>query len=290
MKEKNNIIDNHIEFDTDGLELLKRFESTPEEMKAYKEETERKLQEKGYLPSSSEYQTEFQSSQEVVEQEPKHFIMPECLPACKELWNKNVYTYMVSDHGNEGECWIEVVADFLSDENKDVYMQLEDEDIIKFSYHHGTLNFGVKCVGQIAQQKLLEMAKQFKMQDVPMGLGGAYLKTTDFLIRYCDCYEEYDNPTYKPMKPIWKMENLSIEEQIKYIQKYSEWEHSEESKPKLIKFAKEKVVKPIEEYAKEHNMIYEDGRVYFSEFHYNKHKNYIQYMNDQEKQGGNHHI
>lgn len=269
-------------------EILERFYLAPEEEQAYAEEQKRKQVEMGYLLSPKEYSSEFQTPQETVEKEAERFIMPECLPACKELWKKNIYTYMVSDHLNEGECWIEVELDALSDENKDVYMQLDCEDITKFSYHYKTLNFGVKCVGLEAQQKLLFLAKQFKMQDVQ--LENAYLLPETFLMRYCGCYEEYDNPDYKYMTPPWEDNTISIEEQIEQTKKYTEWEISINSVKRLRKFAPEKVTKPIEEYAKEHNMIYEDGRVYFSKFHYDKHKNYINYINDIEKQGGNHHI
>lgn len=75
------------------------------------------------------------SPQEEVEKNPTQYIIQECLPACQELWKKNIYTFMVSDHLNEGTCWIEIIVDSLSEENKDIYFGLSDDEAVKFSYH-----------------------------------------------------------------------------------------------------------------------------------------------------------
>ena len=123
---------------------------------------------------------------------PRKYIIEECIPACKELWSKNIYTFMVSDHLNDGECWIELDADALSDDNKSIYLDLDSNEVKKFSYHRGAINFGVRCVGKEAQEKLLEIAQKFEMQDVQEKLG--YISIEKFLMDYCDCYEEYENP------------------------------------------------------------------------------------------------
>ena len=188
---------------------------------------------------------------------------------------------MVSDHLNEGVCWVEVVADSLSEENIDVYMQLTNDEAIKFSYHEGTLNFGVRSVGIEGQQRLLEIAKKFKMQDVPREQ--AYISPQDFLMRYCGCYDEYPNPNYKPMLSPFEAiswdSDISVEERLEYMNKYEQWERSTESQKTLKKFAPEKVTKSIEELSDERGMIFDGDRVYLSNFHYNKHLNYIDSMN-----------
>ncbi len=178
---------------------------------------------------------------------------------------------MVSDHLNEGVCWIEVIADNLSDENKEIFTQLEGEDIIKFSYHKGAINFGVNSVGAKAQERLLELAQKFQMQDVPHG--EAYITLPEYLIR-CGCYDEVENPNYVPMTEPWKM-NLPLEQKKDYLIKYDEWEYSDKSKKTNKVFSPEKMNKPLEEYFDGTGVIYEDDRVYLSEYHYKKHLNYV---------------
>lgn len=251
-------------------------EPTQEEIEKRKLERAKELERKGFLPENDGYSETMTSPQEMVEANPRRYIIEECIPACIELWNKNIYTFMVSDHLNEGVCWIEVVADSFSDENKEIYAQLEGDDVVKFSYHSGTLNFGVECVGKVGQEKLLELAKQFKMQDVPYNQ--AYVSVQDFLMNYCDCYDEVPNPNYREMKEPWCME-LSLNEKIEYFKKYDAWENSIESKKTLKQFNANKITKQIEELVAEHNMILEDDRVYLSEFHYKKHQNYLNYIN-----------
>ena len=243
------------------------------------EDYAKEIENKGFLTINSEYSEVPHDSQENVEKNPKQYIIEECIPACQELWSKNIYTFMVSDHLNEGQCWIELFDYVLSDENKEIYENLSGYDIIKFNYHRGCVCFGVSCVGIEGQQKLLQLAKQFKMQDVPEKL--AYIEGEEFLKDYCDCYIEYENPNYRYMAPFWEAD-LSREESAGYIKAYQEWENSDESKETLRKYAPEKATKPIYEYAKDHGMIYDSGRVYLNSFHYNKHINYLNYVNDND--------
>lgn len=124
----------------------------------------------GILPVTDKYKPVCRADQEYVEMEPERFIVPECIPACKELWAKNIYTFMVSDDSNMqfGETWIEIADQVLSAQNLEILRSLEgDEKVEIFHYHKGCTNFAVRCVGLEAQQKLLEIAKRFKMQDVP---------------------------------------------------------------------------------------------------------------------------
>ena len=200
----------------------------------------KEIENKGFLPINSEYNEVPHDQQENVENNPKQYIIEECIPACQELWSKNIYTFMVSDHLNEGQCWIELFDDALSDENMEIYDNLFGEDMIKFNYHRGCICFGVSCVGIEGQQKLLQLAKQFNMQDVPKKL--AYIDEEDFLRDYCDCYIEYENPNYKYMAPFWEV-NLSREESAEYIKAYQKWESSDESKSTLKRFAPEKAIK-----------------------------------------------
>lgn len=252
-------------------------EPTLEEKEKIKKERAIELEKKGFLPENDGYCETMTSPQEEVEKNPTQFIIQECLPACQELWRKNIYTFMVSDHLNEGICWIEIIADSLSEENKDIYLAMTDNEAVKFSYHSGTINFGVRYVGKEGQKRLLELAKKFQMQEVPQEL--AYITTQDFLMRYCECFHEYRNPDYKPMLSPWEAD-IKLEEMADYMNKYEEWQNSIESHQFLKTFAPEKVTKSIVDLVNEQGMILEDDRVYLSQFHYQKHKNYVNYVNN----------
>jgi len=243
------------------------------------EETKNEKLESGFLPLNEEYNETSRSPMEIVEENPKRYIIEECIPACKELWRKNIYTFMVSDHLNEGECWIEIILDNLSDENKLVLEQLNGEDVIKFSYHKGCINFGVNKVGLEAQIRLLELAKQFKMQDVPKD--EAYITVEEFLIKR-GCYSEIINPNYIYMEYPFEKVFSTIEEQIEHNRKYSEWERSDKSKRTIIQFDEKKQNKPLKEYLNESGARLESEKVYLSNYHYQKHINYINYLKQME--------
>ena len=258
---------------------------THDEIEKKRKERTKELKSKAFLQENAELNETMSSPKEDVEANPRQFIIEECIPACQELWSKNIYTFMVSDHLNEGQCWIEIIFDSLSNENKNIFMQLTGEDVIKFSYHKGCINFGVKCVGKEGQAKLLELAKQFQMQDVP--LNRAYISMQDFLIYYCGCYDEIPNPNYIDMKPAWEME-LSVDQMIDYMQKYDKWLGSPASKKTIKQFNPNKLTKSPNEMAVEKGMIIDGDRVYLSKFHYQKHLNYIQYMQSIKDQEGVH--
>ena len=116
--------------------------------------------EKGCLPDNPGYNPSPQVDMEYVEQNPERFIMPECLPACKVLWDKNIYTYMVSD-SYDSEAWIELEMRALSQENLEYLLSLENKGVhLNHGYHYGTIQFGVGCFGEKAQQLLLEIANK----------------------------------------------------------------------------------------------------------------------------------
>lgn len=254
-------------------ELLAQFDriKTPEEIEQEKEEYKKEILSKGFLPVNDELNETMNSSMEEVEKNPRIFIIEECIPACKELWKNNIYTFMVSDHINEGVCWIEVIWDNLSDENKEIFIQLEGEDIIKFQYHRGSVNFGVKYVGVQGQVKLLELAQKFQMQDVPYG--EAYITLPEYLIR-CGCYDEIENPNYVPMTEPWNMD-LPRDQLSDYLVKYDEWKYSDKSQKTHRVFNQAKMTKPLEEYFDGTGVVYDSNRVYLSDYHYKKHMNYV---------------
>lgn len=268
---------NNNEFD-DLLMSNFGWNKTPEELAFENERYKEEILSKGFLPINDELNETMSSSMEVVEKEPRRFIIEECIPACEELWKKNIYTFMVSDHLNEGECWIEVKFDNLSDENKEIFSLLDGDDIIKFSYHKGCVNFGIKCVGLEGQEKLLEFAKQFKMQDVPYG--EAYITLEEYLLQ-CGCYDEVDNPNYEPMEDPMNLD-LPFEQLFDYMAKYDEWKNSEKGSKTYKVFNPSKVVLPIEHYFEGKEFVHDDDRVYLNDYHYQKHLNYVNSLSEEQ--------
>lgn len=238
---------------------------------AFAEKDEKEILSKKMLSINDEYAPTSASPMEIVEKSPRKFIIEECIPACKELWSKNIYTFMVSDALNilyGGECWIEINLDNLSTENKEILTQLNGNDVIKFPYHAGCLYFGVKYNNGVqAQARLLELAQQFQMQDVPYK--DAYITLPEYLI-LCGCYDEVKNPNYVEMPRPLEMDSSEI---TLDVLKYAEWEKHSEKTHKV--FNKSKMTKPLEEYLNDTGAIYDGDRVYLSDYHYKKHLNYV---------------
>lgn len=253
-----------------------RFCHSEDELVIIKKKVNDDVVSKGYLPINDGYNSSLECSMEDVESNPHVFIMEECLPACKELWSKNIYTFMVSDYNNDGKCWIEMKLDCLSDENVEIFNNLCGEDVFKFSYHKGCVNFGVNCVGKTAQMKLLELAKQFKMQDVPAE--DSFMSLEAYLVK-CECYDEVENPNYYYMEdPLISGLFNSIDD----LEKYEEYLKSDNSKKTLKKYNPAKVTKPLNEYFEGTSYILDEGRVYYSDYHYQKHLKYVDYLNKQQ--------
>lgn len=229
-------------------------------------------EDKGYLPLSASYQETMHSPMEEVEKNPERFIMTECIPACQACWANNVYTFMVSDHLNEGTCWIEVALENLSDENKEILESFSGDDVTKFSYHKGTMAFGVKKVGLEGERRLLELAEQFKMQDVPHK--EAWLTKEEFLIQ-SGCYKDVDNPEYVEMKPFWQVNNVPHEEMMDYLKRYTAWQNSPRSIKTFKEFDESKMTRPLQEYCAEAGAILDGEGIYLSEYHYEKHQRYL---------------
>ena len=151
---------------------LKAFEdrirkSNPEALRA---ELNAERKRNGCLPLPDIYCSTFHVDQEIVEETPERFIVPECIPACKELWRKNIHTFMVCDNldhsGKVLTSWIEVADEQLSEENLRILRSFEGRKNVRiFHYHPKCTNFEVPFVGTKAQEELLKLAKEFVQQE-----------------------------------------------------------------------------------------------------------------------------
>ncbi len=216
----------------------------------------------------------------IIKQEPEKFIIAECIPACKILWDKNIHTYMASDFG-DNDAWIELDTRSLSKENLEILKNLRDFGAKSVGrYHEGTLVFEVEGMGKHAQNKLVELAELFKMQDVPQYSG--YYNGQDFLFHICDCYKTIKNDKHIPQDVlVAKLQRHEISGE-EYMQAYDEPEYR-------YVFDETKVTKSIPEYMKEKGLdldLYDqqDDRIYFSQYYKEQHLKYVNYQRSREEQ------
>lgn len=212
------------------------------------------------LADNREYEGAPRVTQEMVEAEPRRWIIEECVPACEILWSKNIYTFMCSD-SIDRDAWIELEISCLSDENKAILEAIREEYPC-FQYHTGCLNIMVPGMGKKAQQELINIANRFVMQDVPSEYATFNMDTIHMI---CGCSKEIDNPDYVPIEE--QLANMTFENWGFDIQE-----------PTIWVLDPTKIVKSDEEYISDVGAIKDTntGVIYRNQFHYNKHLKYIE--------------
>lgn len=215
------------------------------------------------LANNKQYEGAPRVSQEMVEVEPRRWIIEECVPACQILWSKNIYTFMCSDSIDK-DAWIELEIDCLSDENKEILEQIKEEYSC-YHYHEGCINIPVEGMGLSAQSELISIADRFVMQDVP-----SKYATVDMEYIYMSngCYKIVDNPNYVPLEQ--QLANITFENWGLDIQE-----------EKIRVFDPTLVTKSDDEYIDDFGAIKDSdsGIIYRSKFHYLKHLNFINSKN-----------
>ena len=197
-------------------------------------------------------------SQEEVETFAEKWVIKECIPACSILWDKNIYTFMCSDYANNN-AWIELAIDTLSSENIAILEEIKKE-YKTYQYHYGCINIEVNGMGRNAMEELIKIANRFVMQDVPKT--EATISLEGLLIE-CGCSSIVRNPKYE-----------SFEKELEKMMS-SGWGAPMEEEYIRV-FDKSKIVKPVNEYIAEYGAVLdEDGTIYRSKFHYDKHLKYL---------------
>lgn len=210
------------------------------------------------LKDNKEYEGAPRVTQEMVEENPRKWIIEECVPACQILWDKNIYTFMCSD-GIDSDAWIELEIDCLSLENQAILEEIRQEYVC-YQYHQGCLNISVPGKGKKAQEELIKIAERFKMQDVPSKYATFSMERV-YMINGCS--KEIDNPNYVP-----------LHEQLANIT-FANW-GMEFEEPTIWVLDPAKIVKSDQEYIDAIGAIRDEdnGVIYVNQFHYDKHLNY----------------
>ena len=212
------------------------------------------------LANNKEYEGASRVSQEMVEANPRKWIIEECIPACEILWSKNIYTFMCSD-SLDCNAWIELELDCLSNKNLAILEEIK-RDYVCYQYHYGCLNISVSGMGKNAQEELINIANRFVMQDVP---GKDAILNIEDVYMLNGCYKVIDNPKFVP-----------YEEQFANMD-FSNWGMPIEE-PTILVLDSSKIIKSDEDYIADIGAVrdVDNGIIYRNRFHYNKHLKYIE--------------
>ena len=92
-------------------------------------------------PKDTRYQYPYVELEEVMAN-PTEYIIPQCLPACRSLWSKNIETFMVSNNDDND---LYVLLTNVSPENMAVFQEMQKQDP-RFIYdgYRSTIGIAVK--------------------------------------------------------------------------------------------------------------------------------------------------
>lgn len=113
-------------------------------------------------PTNTQYQYSYVDMEEVISN-PNEYIIPECLPACASLWDKNIETFMVS---NNEDDHLYVLMGNLSDDNVEIIEHLiESDSRYFFDGYRKTLGFKVRGKSDLDIKELKDLTNPLNLQD-----------------------------------------------------------------------------------------------------------------------------
>ncbi len=118
---------------------------------------------------------------EFVKANPEEYIIPDCLEACKILWEKGIDTTQCSNYDDHGIRYVEIDIATLSKENSSFFYEQFNNNVVGFSIGGMTHNprIYVDCEGEEAKTRLCELAQMFSLQDT-----NEYWTVEDYLDSY----------------------------------------------------------------------------------------------------------
>lgn len=178
---------------------------------------------------------------------PEEYIIPQCLPACRALWDKNIETFMVSNNDDED---LYVLLTHVSDENMAIFNQMKQQDPrFVFDGYRNTIGIAVKGNNDSSMHELQGLTEVFRIQDTLR-----FQTAEDFLESYKHTGGEMtiadDGTIHRNITPA--LANITLQE-------------------------------ALEKSGKSGLYIADEGRVYESIMYLNWHKKYEQSLNDSMK-------
>jgi len=179
---------------------------------------------------------------------PEEYIIPQCLPACRALWDKNIETFMVSNNDDED---LYVLLTNVSDENMAIFNQMKQQDPrFVFDGYRNTIGIAVKGNNDSSMHELQGLTEVFRIQDTLR-----FQTAEDFLESYKHTGGEMtiadDGTIHRNINPA--LANITLQE-------------------------------ALEKSGKSGLYIAEEGRVYESIMYLNWHKKYEQSLNNNMKE------
>ena len=179
---------------------------------------------------------------------PEEYIIPQCLPAWRALWDKNIETFMVSNNDDED---LYVLLTNVSDENMAIFNQMKQQDPrFVFDGYRNTIGIAVKGNNDSSMHELQGLTEVFRIQDTLR-----FQTAEDFLESYKHTGGEMtiadDGTIHRNINPA--LANITLQE-------------------------------ALEKSGKSGLYIAEEGRVYESIMYLNWHKKYEQSLNDNMKE------
>lgn len=195
------------------------------------------------IPKDTRYQYPYVELEKVMSN-PTEYIIPQCLPACRSLWSKNIETFMVSNNDDND---LYVLLTNVSPENMAVFREMQKQDP-RFIYdgYRSTIGIAVKGNDSNAMHELERLTEVFRVQDTMR-----FKTAEDFLesYKYTDGKMTIadDGTIHRAKNP--ELENITLQEALKRSGKESLYVASE-------------------------------GRVYESHMYLSWHRRYEQSLND----------
>lgn len=179
---------------------------------------------------------------------PEEYIIPQCLPACRALWDKNIETFMVSNNDDED---LYVLLTHVSNENMAIFNQMKQQDPrFVFDGYRNTIGIAVKGNNESSMHELQGLTEVFKVQDT-----FRFQTAEDFLESYKHTGGEItiadDGTIHRNVNPT--LANITLQE-------------------------------ALEKSGKSGLYVAEEERVYESPMYLNWHKKYEQSLNDSMKE------
>lgn len=194
-------------------------------------------------PKDTRYQYPYVELEEVMAN-PTEYIIPQCLPACRSLWSKNIETFMVSNNDDND---LYVLLTNVSPENMAVFQEMQKQDP-RFIYdgYRSTIGIAVKGNDNNAMHELESLTEIFRVQDTMR-----FKTADDFLesYKYTDGKMTIadDGTIHRAKNP--ELENVTLQEALRRS-------------------------------GKEALYVAEEGRVYESPMYLSWHRRYEQSLND----------
>lgn len=179
---------------------------------------------------------------------PEEYIISQCLPACRSLWDKNIETFMVSNDDDED---LYVLLTHVSNENMAIFNQMKQQDPrFIFDGYRNTIGIAVKGNNESSMHELQGLTEVFKVQDTLR-----FQTAEDFLESYKHTGGEMtiadDGTIHRNINPA--LANITLQE-------------------------------ALEQSGKSGLYVAEEGRVYESPMYLNWHRRYEQSLNDSMKE------